>query len=235
MRHFAFLSGVFLIMASSAAAQVKLEIPRWEAKSVAATLTTGAPPTDVLYAFSPVPVPAMGTPGPGGFAASAPAEPPQDVYGVFQSFEWQAYAGYTFFRFYELPNVTENLNGFNVSMAYFPRGRWVAADGEFVAAFGSQAGVTSKFILGLGGLRLRWSAPRAVELWAHGLAGGSHFTPQTPFGGQSAFAYEVGGGIDFNAHHHRTAYRLQADVVGTRHFGTYQYSPKISAGIVYRF
>jgi hypothetical protein len=167
--------------------------------------------------------------------AFAPAEPPQGVYGVFQNFDWQAYAGYTFFRFYEVPNITQNMNGFNFSVAYYPRGGWVAAEGEFVAAFGSQAGVTSKFVLGMGGARFRWSAPRAVEVWVHGLAGGSHFTPQTAFGGQSAFGYEVGGGVDVNAHHHRMAYRLQGDMVGTRYFGTYQYSPKISAGIVYKF
>jgi hypothetical protein len=234
MRRILFLSGAILILASSAVAQVKIaSVPA--AGALTPGLVTATPHAGALFAHSPGPGTAIGVPDPSSLASSGPAEPPQGVYGVFQSFEWQAYAGYTFFRFYEVPNITQNMNGFNVSMAYYPRGGWIGADGELVAAFGSQAGVTSKFVLEMGGVRLRWSAPRAVELWVHGLAGGSHFVPQTPYGGQSAFAYEVGGGIDVDAHHHRMAYRLQGDVVGTRYFGTYQYSPRISAGIVYKF
>lgn len=234
MRHIAFLSGAILILAFSAAAQVN------PARSLFAGPTTpvliaAAAPAEALFAFSPAAGAVMAEPDPSAFALSAPAEPPQGVYGVFQNFEWQAYAGYTFLRFYELPNITQNMNGFNVSMAYYPRGGWIAGDGELVAAFGSQAGVTSKFVQGMGGVRFRWSAPRAVELWVHGLAGGSHCTPQTPYGSEAAFGYEVGGGIDVNGHHHRMAYRLQGDLVGTRYFGTYQYSPKISVGIVYKF
>src|SRR5271154_3814370 len=34
----------------------------------------------------------------------APAAP-QDVTSVFQNYSWQAYIGYTFFRFYELPGI----------------------------------------------------------------------------------------------------------------------------------
>jgi hypothetical protein len=234
MRHMVFLSGVILIFASGAAAQLNPANPLF-AGSSAPALAAPAPAAHVLFAFAPSAGTAMATPGPSAFASSAPAEPPQGVYGVFQDFNWQAYAGYTFLRFYEVPNITQNLNGFNFSVTYYPGGRWFAADGELVAAFGSQAGVSSNFVLGMGGARLRWSAPRAVEVWVHGLAGGSHLTPQAPFGGQSAFAYEGGGGVDVNAHHHRMAYRLQGDLVGTRYFGTYQYSPKISAGIVYKF
>lgn len=234
MRYIAFLAGVILIFASGAAGQLNPASPLFAGPS-AATLAAPVPGTHALFAFAPAASAALAVPGAGAFAASAPAEPPQGVYGVFQNFDWQAYAGYTYLRFYEVPNVTQNMNGFNFSMAYYPRGGWIAADGEFVAVFGSQAGVTSNFVLGMGGARFRWSAPRAVEVWVHGLAGGSHLTPQTPYGSQSAFGYELGGGVDVNARQHRVAYRLQGDVVGTRYFGTYQYSPKISAGIVYKF
>lgn len=233
MRRVAFLSGVILILASGTAAQVNAARPALVGSPTPIGAVAAAP-EDALFAFSPAARAATVEPWPSAYASSSPAEP-QGVYGVFQSFDWQAYAGYTFLRFYEVPNITQNLNGFNVSMAYYPQGGWIAADGELVAAFGSQAGVMSKFVQGMGGVRFRWSAPRALELWVHGLAGGSHFTPQTPYGGQSAFGYEVGGGVDLQGHHHRIAYRLQADMVGTRYFGTYQYSPKISAGIVYKF
>jgi hypothetical protein len=67
------------------------------------------------------------------------------------------------------------------------------------------------------------------------LIGSAHFTPKTPYGGESALAYKAGGGIDFSFRHSRLAYRVSVDVIGTRFFGTYQYSPQTSAGIVLRF
>ena len=166
--------------------------------------------------------------------APAPAEPPQGVQGVFPSHNWQAYVGYTFVRFYEVTNHTVNENGFNVSAAYYFKD-WIAADGELVTAFGSYSGASSTFVFAAGGPRLRWSMQHGPELWVHALVGGAHSTPKTPYGSQDAFAYEGGGGIDINSRHTRLAYRLQADIVGTRFFSTYQYSPKISAGIVYKF
>jgi hypothetical protein len=86
-----------------------------------------------------------------------------------------------------------------------------------------------------GGPRVRWSAPRDVEIFAHGLVGGSHYTPQTAYGGQGAFAYEVGLGADVNAHHQRLSYQVELDMIGSHYFGTQQLSPKGSVGIVWRF
>jgi hypothetical protein len=48
-------------------------------------------------------------------------------------------------------------------------------------------------------------------------------------------AYELGGGVDINSRNSRWAYRIGADAVGSRYFNTYQFSPKVSAGIVYKF
>lgn len=153
---------------------------------------------------------------------------------MFPNRNWQAYAGYTFLRFYEVPGKTVNESGFNTSVAYYFRD-WVAADGEIVAAFGSQAGARTSSVLVAGGPRFRWSARGGPELWVHALMGDSHFTPQTAYGSENGLGFEVGGGVDINTRHRRLAYRLQADVVGTRFFSTYQYSPKISAGIVFKF
>jgi hypothetical protein len=168
-------------------------------------------------------------------ALSDPAAAPQQpVQGVFQNFPWQAYLGYTFVRFYQTPGVTINTNGLNFGVVYYFKD-WIGADGEFVATFGSQYAHTAKFLLGMGGARLRWSAPRGLELWAHGLLGATHYLPQTANGNQGALAYELGGGVDIAAGRRRWAYRLEADVVGTRYFSTYQYSPKFSAGVVFKF
>jgi hypothetical protein len=158
---------------------------------------------------------------------------PQDVTSVFESYSWQAYVGYTYLHFFELPHITENMNGFNYSMVYYFKD-WFGVDGEFAATHGSQDSVSSWFLFGGGGPRFRWSAPKGIEVWAHALAGYSHFTPQTPAGVQHAFAYELGGGVDlpFKA---RWAIRLGGDAMCTRYFNTYQYSPKASAGIVFKF
>lgn len=157
------------------------------------------------------------------------------VQGVFKTYNWQATAGYTFFRFYVLPGVTVNMNGINLGMVFYPKGHWVGADGEFVSGWGSGFGQNVHYVQGMGGPRFRWSLPRGVEIWGHGLVGGAHEQPQTIFGSRGAFGYEVGGGLDFNIHGSRFAYRASANLVGTRFFSTYQYSPNVSAGIVFKF
>jgi hypothetical protein len=157
------------------------------------------------------------------------------VQGVFKTYNWQATAGYTFFRFYEVPGVAVNMNGLNLGMAYYPGGHWIGADGEFIGAWGSAFGENAKYVQAMGGPRFRWSLPRGLEVWGHGLVGGAHEQPQTIFGSRGAFAYEVGGGLDFNIHGSRFAYRTSANLVGTRFFSTYQYSPNVSAGIVFKF
>lgn len=161
---------------------------------------------------------------------------PQFVQSVHQQYSWQAYVGYTFFRFYESshPTIRENQNGVNWSIVYYWKD-WLGFDGEMAATYGTQGNQSSWFLFGGGGPRFRWAGPRGVELWGHALFGGSHFTPQTPFGKQEAFAYEVGGGVDINSHLQRIGFRLGADMVASRYFSTYQYSPKAFAGIVFKF
>jgi hypothetical protein len=180
-----------------------------------------------------------GAPATAASATAPTPDPPQGVYGVKPNYEFQGYFGYTFLRFYEVPNTTVNTNGFNYSIVYFPHQLkyWVGADGEFVLGLGSQGPYQARFLLGLGGVRVRWApfTRTNVEIWAHGLAGASHYTPQTAYGSQGAFGYEAGVGVDINAHRWRYAYRFSADMVGTRYFGTYQLSPKLSAGFVYKF
>jgi hypothetical protein len=167
--------------------------------------------------------------------SDAGAQEQPTVHGVFKNYNWQATAGYTFFRFYIVPHVTSNMNGLNLALVYYPKGFWVGGDGEFIGAWGSIDGLSTRYVQAMGGPRFRWAIPRGLEIWGHGLVGRSHFLPQTDLGNQGAFAYEVGGGLDFNIHQRRWAYRVSANMVGTRYFGTYQYSPNVSAGIVFKF
>jgi len=159
---------------------------------------------------------------------------PQTVQGIYPELYWQASFGYTYMRFYELPGVRVNTNGFNASMAYFFK-PWMAAEGLLEGGVGSQNGQTAKSVFSGGGLRMRMAGPAATELWVHGVIGAAHFSPKTTYGGTAAFGYEAGGGIDLHPRSQRLAYRFAADLVGTTFFGTYQISPKISAGVVYKF
>ena len=241
MKHIGSLLGMIAVLAGSAGAQ---GIQQEDRSSL--TWSASASPTDAL---SPITFPSR-TLVPGGAPsypvtpASASAEPaalPQAPEGVFANYDGRAYIGYTFDRFYVLPQATSNQstivnsNGFDGSLAYYYHGGWFGAEGELVAAFGSFAGQSSSLVMGGGGARIRWSLPSGTELWAHSLVGGAHFSPQTAYGPESALAYEVGGGIDISTHRRRIAYRIEGDMVGTRFFGTEQYSPKISAGVVFKF
>ena len=244
---FAILGMVFVFV-SGAAAQEHPAIERL----LTTTYFTLAPTSDAASSTLPLAVapstlwsssgaPSPGTVAPATFSfaanapsAAAPADPPQYVQGVHVIYNWQAYFGYTFFRFYEAPGTQRDTNGFNYSMVYYFK-NWFGLDGEFAATKTSQNAFNGWFLFGGGGPRFRWSGPRGLELWGHVLFGYSHFTPQTSFGSQDAFAYEAGGGADINVLRTRWALRFGADMVASHYFNTYQYSPKAFAGIVYKF
>jgi hypothetical protein len=137
-------------------------------------------------------------------------------------------------------------------------------DGEMSATHGTQGGQDSWFLFGGGGPRFRWArVPRVLSrdertssphfgflpvsdamfhktektCIPHKLAKHSvwHFTPQTAFGPQAALAYEVGGGVDIGGHYRRWAIRVSGDMIGSHYFSTYQFSPKVSTGFVFKF
>ncbi len=244
MRRFVFvLSAIFLLGISTSAQEASQNVPSSDFSfaealaSPSANLTLAANPFSASPAgsaasnsFDIAPVP---EPQPSASPAADP--PPQGVYGVRPVFNLEGYAGYTWLRFYEVPGTSVNMNGFNFGITYYFKD-WIGADGEFVLTLGNQDPYQARFLLGLGGVRVR-TAPfrKNLFVWAHALAGATHYTPQTAYGNQGAFAYELGTGVDINLAHPRYAIRAGADMVGTTYFGTYQLSPKISAGLVYRF
>lgn len=167
-------------------------------------------------------------------ARPAPAPAPQEIEGVFPDYYWQASVGFTYTRFYEVPGTIVTTAGFNASMAYFLK-PWIAGEGVVDAGVGKQLGQSVQSVFTGGGLRLSASQNDSLNVWIHGDAGEARFSPKTSFGGENAFGYEAGAGVDISPRHHKLAYRLGIDVLGTSFFGTYQLSPKVSAGIVYKF
>lgn len=221
MRHAAALCVLVLAFAVATSAQIQPQGSLILGSSFPALAAAVPSPGPVAFAAGPEPV-------------AAPPEP-QGVYGVIQNFNFQVYGGFNYFRFYELPGITGDLDGFNVSLVYYPRAGHFGLDGEFAVGFAPQAGVNTTLDAGMAGGRFRVTNHRGAELWVHALGGGAHFTPQTPYGGETALSFEAGGGLDVAPHNGRLGYRIQADVLGTYFFGTYQYNPKVSIGIVYKF
>jgi len=226
MRHAAMLLGAVLLFAFGAGAQ---------------TSATSLPPSGS----------AMATSGPQLFAMASPepaAEPfgfghkflpgaggNQPIYGIMPDYNWQVYGGFTYTRFYEAPGTVSNLAGLDFAVAYYPHIRWIAGEGDLSATFGSQSGQSSDLVTAMGGVKARWPAGSGTNFWVHGLAGTAYLSPKTVYGGQHSFSYEFGAGADLTPRRSRVSYRVEADIVGTFFFGTYQYSPKVTAGIVYRF
>src|SRR5580700_11121349 len=226
MRYIAFLFAIILMAASGAGAQVNFS--SYALTSSPFSGATATPPPIAQNVFMPAIFadPALLPP--------APAPEPQQIQGVFENYSWQAYAGYTFVRFYELPAVAENQNGVNGGITWFYND-WLGVDLEALGVHGTLGGASSWTVFVGFGPRLRLWAGRSLEVFGHTLIGGAAFWPDTPYGSQGAFGYELGGGVDFRPHRSRFSLRLEGDLLGTRFFQTNQWSPKVSAGIVYKF
>ncbi len=227
MRYTAFLTGAILLVAMSAAGQIN---PADTAQAGSSSQMALAQPFTNPFTL---PAADVGVPGITATPALNLSPEPQGVQSVYETYRWQAYIGYEYLRFYQVPAITLNTNGFTYSMVYYIKD-WFGLDGEFDATHLNEFGTGGWFLMGGGGPRFRWSAPRGIELWAHVLGGYSHLTPQTAFGSVHAPAYEAGGGVDIRARW-RLSYRIEADMVGTHYYNTYQYSPKVTAGIVIKF
>jgi hypothetical protein len=239
MRHCAVLLGMVFLLAVTTGAQAT-SVDTWLPGSATLAAPAAVPPGPAvpadLWADSAYPGAARVAAEPEltGFLAPAAAQQPT-VYGVLPNYNWRLYVGYTFFDFHEVPGLSNTENGLDIAVTYFPKSYWIGVEGDLMATFGGQAGCTSRFTLPEGGVRFRWIGPRAIEFWMHGLIGDAYFFPQTAYGSQTALGYEMGGGVDINARRKRFAYRFEADAVGTRFFHSYQFNPKISAGIVFKF
>jgi hypothetical protein len=231
MRHLGFVLGAVVLCALGASAQANVETAAISTLPTQGTVPL-APPTNSLYAVASIPA----TPS---LPLAQPAQPDPArvslVQSVFQTYNLEAYVGYTFFRFYLEPKLTNNTNGLNLGLDYYPGGGWIGIDGEVIGTFGSIPTCTTKFVMAAGGPRFRWQGPRGIDIWAHGLAGYSNFLPQTALGTHSAFAYEAGAGVDISFRQQRWAWRIAGDAIGTHYFSTFQVSPKFSTGIVIKF
>lgn len=234
MRYLGVLIGAILLAAMQAGAQGSVPSSLSLDPSSGASLHF----LNVPAAASFVAAPETNAPDFSGlYPATSPATQstaPYGIKGVFGDYSTQVFAGFTFFPFYKVPGTIENMPGVDISMAYYLK-YLVAADVEGFGTLGSTNGQTTHFAFFGAGPRVRYVSSRGPEIWAHVLAGFAHSGPETLYVNPTGFAFEAGGGIDFGMPHRRWMYRLEGDLIGTRLFGTYQYSPKVAAGIVFKF
>jgi hypothetical protein len=141
--------------------------------------------------------------------------------------------GYSFFHFNSGHNLSPNLNGFNLSLAYYFK-NMLGGEVEMTGALGSQFGESARFAFVGAGPRVRLTGPAKLEVWVHGLVGYAHYVPQTALGNEGAFGFELGGGVDYRTRYW-LSYRVAADMIGSTLFSSTQFSPKVSAGIVINF
>src|SRR5690348_699373 len=86
---------------------------------------------------------------------SEPAAQRPNVYSVFETYKWQLYGGYAFYRFYAFPHQTETMNGVNVALSFYPTANWFGAEADIFGELGSFQHRSSKFASYLGGARAR--------------------------------------------------------------------------------
>jgi hypothetical protein len=158
--------------------------------------------------------------------------------------DWQISIGYQFNRFNmplqkTVPAFTVNDNGLDVSFTRFFL-RWGGLEGEAAAGFGSGSVpqiASAKSVFVGGGPRFAYRGHGRFEPWVHTLIGLEHFRftqTATAYGSNNSLAFIGGGGVDIHMNA-RTAFRVQADYLGTALFSRGQANWQIGAGVVFNF
>jgi len=183
---------------------------------------------------------AQGPAGVGGTGGAGPRSAPV-TFSSSDDTPWQLSLGYQYNKI-NLLGTPFNTNGLSVDAArYF--GRWIGVEGQAGFGFGNTAMTTSppnlsaKSVFIGAGPRLVWRNRSRIEPWAHLVVGLQHFRfTQTVgvLGNNSALAGAAGGGIDFRLGTH-TAFRVEADAIGSRFFSTDQRHFQGIGGLVFNF
>ena len=149
MRHAGFLIGSILFIAMNAGAQINAaNTAPAEPFSQVSLLT----PSENSFNFPVLPAPEGLITATPRALTNVEADPTQYVQSVYETYRWQAYVGYEYLRFYEVPAITKNSNGFMYSMVYYLKD-WIGLDGELNATHLNQYNTGGWFLLGAGGPR----------------------------------------------------------------------------------
>jgi len=234
MRHVFSLLAAFFLCATISSAQVTGEQSLMAATPSAPALTQislGIPALAVSLnsmpaALTPILLPALS-------AVPAAAVPPPPPVEYYPSYAFQAFIGFDYFRFYEVPGVRVNLPGVEGSMAYFLT-KNLGVEGMIAGGFATQHTEKARMSFAGGGARFRYPVGYRIEPFVHADFGLSHYVPQTAYGKQGAMGIVAGGGVDYRLRRWISV-RGEGNVLYTRFFGANQYSPLISGGVVFNY
>lgn len=168
-------------------------------------------------------------------ATPKPAPAGRSSFGEEDS--WQLSTGYAFVRF-RSSLFDASLNGIQTRLVkYFNESFGV--EGGATAAFagvpsGFGPGSDARYLFYGAGVRARWPSERRFEPWGHVVLGGIHMQPQTAGNSRSAFAYELGGGVDWRWKS-QIFLRAQGDWVRSHLYQESQNNFQFATGIVFTF
>jgi len=157
-----------------------------------------------------------------GAPALAADAPPAELFG-----------GYSYTK-----NGDQGLSGGEASLG-LRLTRWISADADVSAHYGSALGTHTSRLFFMGGPRFAYRG-RGFTIFTHYLAGGVRSRSGLTVVGvdiaetRTNFAMAFGGGVDAGISD-RWAARAQADYALIRADGTTEKVPRFSAGFVYRF
>ncbi|HJZ65886.1 MAG TPA: hypothetical protein VKD70_16280 [Candidatus Acidoferrum sp.] len=181
------------------------------------------PTTNTGNAVSPTP-----------FANPSPEPAPKFYFGNSEDYRFQLGVGYEYVHFRSTP-FNSNLNGVHTSLTYYLND-WGAIEGNVVGAFGTKVfGDRSKYLLYTVGPRIAWrDSRRKYEPWMHFLVGGLHMSPQVINGGQNAFAFQGGAGVDLR-YNSRISFRVEGDYVRSQLYSQSQNNVQFGGEFVLHF
>jgi opacity protein-like surface antigen len=144
----------------------------------------------------------------------------------------EAFAGYSYTK-----DGDQSLNGGHVSLA-FRLTRWIGAEADVSAHYGSALGTHVSRLFFMGGPRFAYRGS-GFTVFTHYLAGGARSRSGVTVLGvdisesRTDFAMAFGGGVDVRISD-RWAARAQGDYALVRADGATEKEPRLSAGFVYR-
>ncbi|MBZ5660591.1 MAG: hypothetical protein LAO08_09305 [Acidobacteriia bacterium] len=184
---------------------------------------------------------AQGPAGAGSSGSSPRGQGKTRTFSIREYSTWQVALGYQYNQI-NLLGSPFTTNGLNVSAVRY-LGRWFGVEGQAGFGFGN-TGTTStppnlntQSLFFGGGPRLAYRNRGRIEPWIHGVFGEQHFRfNQTAgvLGSNTALAGAAGGGVDYLLGTH-TAFRAEADFIGSRFFSANQRHFQVVSGLVFNF
>jgi opacity protein-like surface antigen len=165
---------------------------------------------------------------------AAPSPKPKFLYSRNDIVRWELGLGFTWVRF-RSSVFNASAVGIRTSVTYNTN-EWFGIEGNVSAAFAPEIFDRAhvKLLIYGAGPKIAWHRYQKWDPWLHAIVGGAHEQPQTAGNGKNTFAFQLGGGADYNINA-RFSGRLEGNLVHTSFFGQSQNNFQLGAGLVLHF